>query len=59
MGHVSFGGAAATDVVVHDDARITCTTPPHAAGDVDVVVGFPGHQTLPGAFTFEPDEEQP
>ena len=50
--NVSFGGAAATSVVVVDDATITCTTPAHGAGLVDVVVGSPGTQTLAGAFTF-------
>ena len=50
--NVSFGGAAATSVVVVDDATITCTTPAHGAGLVDVVVGSPGTQTLVGAFTF-------
>ena len=35
---VTFGGVAATDVVVKDSTKIFCTTPAHAAGDVDVVV---------------------
>jgi hypothetical protein len=33
-----FGGEAATDVVVHDQTRITCTPPDHADGLVEVVV---------------------
>lgn len=49
---VSFGGAAATSVVVVDDQTITCVTPAHSAGAVDVVIGSPGRQTLPGAYTF-------
>jgi IPT/TIG domain len=35
---VTFGGNAATNVVVVDINTITCTTPAHAAGTVDVVV---------------------
>src|SRR5438552_15001953 len=43
---VTFGGAAATNVVVVNSTTITATTPAHAAGTVDVVVadadGCPG-----------------
>jgi hypothetical protein len=35
---VTFGGVAATSVVVSSSTKIFCTTPAHAAGDVDVVV---------------------
>jgi hypothetical protein len=35
---VAFGGAAASGVSVVDASTITCTTPAHAAGAVDVVV---------------------
>lgn len=35
---VSFGGTPATSVVVVDDTTITCVTPAHAAGAVNVVV---------------------
>lgn len=39
---VTFDGIPADDVVVVDDGTITLTTPPHAAGVVDVVVALPG-----------------
>ncbi len=51
---VSFGGTAATGVVVSSATSITATTPAHAAGAVDVVVtnsdGLNGRLT--GGFTF-------
>ncbi|MHC4944266.1 MAG: IPT/TIG domain-containing protein [Planctomycetota bacterium] len=50
---VAFGGASALDVVVVDPSTITCTTPAHAAGAVDVTVtNSNGADTLPGAFTY-------
>jgi hypothetical protein len=51
---VKFGGVAATSVSVASSTSITATTPPHAAGQVDVVVTNPDAQsgTLTGAFTF-------
>ena len=50
---VDFGGAAASDVVVVDQSTITCTTPAHAAGAVDVeVTNSNGSDTLPSAFTY-------
>lgn len=50
---VSFGGTAATNVVVVDETTITCTTPAHAAGAVDVVVtDDSGPVTEVGAFTY-------
>lgn len=35
---ITFGGSAATSVVVEDQYTITCVTPAHAAGAVNVVV---------------------
>jgi IPT/TIG domain. len=51
---VTFGGAAATSVVVVSATQITASTPPHKAGGVDVVVTNPGGQsgTLPSGFTY-------
>lgn len=50
---VTFGGTAATAVVVVDDETLTCTTPAHAAGAVDVVVTNPtGSKTETAAFTY-------
>jgi hypothetical protein len=52
--NIAFGGAAATDVAVANATQITCTTPPHAAGVVDVVVtNWDGQAaSLLGAFTY-------
>jgi hypothetical protein len=51
---VTFGGAAATSVVVVSATQITAKTPPHAQGSVNVTVTNPGGQsgTLAGGFTF-------
>ncbi len=51
---VTFGDAAATNVVVNSATSITVTTPAHAAGLVDVTVTNPdtGSGTLTGAFTY-------
>ncbi len=51
---VSFGSAAATNVVVVGDTQITATTPPSAAGVVAVAVANPGGlaATLAGAYTY-------
>jgi hypothetical protein len=51
---VRFGGAAATDVNVVSAATITCLTPPHAPGVVDVEVENPdgGTGSLPSAFAY-------
>ncbi len=50
---VSFGGAAATNVVVVGSTTITCTTPVHAAGSVDVAVSNDfGSDTLADGFTY-------
>lgn len=50
---VTFGGAAATNVVVVSDEQVTCTTPAHAAGAVDVVVADDAADvTVDDAFTY-------
>lgn len=51
---VTFGGASATNVSVTSATAITCTTPTHAAGAVDVAVAVParGSATLPSGFTY-------
>jgi len=49
---VQFGGVDADEVVV-SATEITCTTPPHAAGPVDVTVTQPsGTITLEHAYTY-------
>ncbi|MGQ9592492.1 MAG: IPT/TIG domain-containing protein, partial [Planctomycetota bacterium] len=52
---VTFGGSAASDVVV-SPTRITCTSPPHAAGPVEVTVRNPDGQSasLPEGFVYVP-----
>jgi hypothetical protein len=47
---VEFDGVAATEVNVVNDTTVTCRTPAHAAGLVDVEVLTVG--TLVGAFTY-------
>ena len=47
---VTFGGPAATSVVVVSATRITANTPRHKPGRVDIVVTNPG--MLAGAFTY-------
>ena len=51
---VTFGGTAATSVVVTNSTTITATTPAHAAGAVNVVVTNPDTQTgtLTNGFTY-------
>lgn len=51
---VTFGGAAATSVVVVDPHKITVSAPTHPAGNADVVVTNPDGKSgsLPGAFRF-------
>lgn len=51
---VTFGGTSATNVVLVNSTTITCTTPAHAAGAVNVVVTNPDTQTGTGtnAFTY-------
>jgi hypothetical protein len=52
---VTFGGAPATGVTVVNLTTITATTPPHAAGTVDVTVTNPGGETatLSAGFVYE------
>lgn len=51
---VTFGGVAATGVDVVSPAMMTCTTPAHAVGAVDVAVTDQDGTvaTLPGAYTY-------
>ena len=51
---VTFGGTAATNVVVVSSTSITATTPAHAAGAVTVTVSNPGGQSgsLANGFTY-------
>jgi hypothetical protein len=52
---VSFGGTAATSFTVDSDLQITATTPPHAAGPVDVAVTTPGGTSMvPGLYAYLP-----
>jgi hypothetical protein len=47
---VTFGGTAATAVIVVNSNTITCTTPAHAAGSVDTRVTTPkGVSAISGA----------
>lgn len=50
---VTFGGEVARNVVVVNDTTLTCRTPFHTQGDVDVVVSNAnGAALLAGAFRF-------
>ena len=51
---VTFGGVAATNVIVANATTITLTTPAHSAGAVTVVVTNPDGQvaSVPNGFTF-------
>jgi hypothetical protein len=50
---VTFGGTPATGVIINSSTQITCLTPPHSAGAVDVVVQDPlGNGTKTGGFTY-------
>jgi hypothetical protein len=50
---VSFGGSAASNVIVVSSNIITCTTPAHAAGTVDLAVTSGGTtSTLEGGYTY-------
>lgn len=63
-GVLSFGGGdsssgaqtnALASCTVNSPTQVTCTTPPHAPGAVDVAVTTPGGTfTLPGGFTYLP-----
>jgi|GEM_PF-5467473 len=53
---VTFGGSAATNVVLTSATTLTAVTPAHAAGAVDVVVTNPSggeSTTVTGGFTYE------
>jgi uncharacterized repeat protein (TIGR01451 family) len=52
---VTFGGTAATAVTVLNSTTITCTTPPHASGVVDVVLtnGDGQPTTVTNGFTYD------
>ncbi|HOV72515.1 MAG TPA: IPT/TIG domain-containing protein [Candidatus Hydrogenedentes bacterium] len=51
---VLFGNTPANDVIVAHSAQITCFTPPHEPGTVDVVVRSPGgtRGVLANAYTY-------
>jgi hypothetical protein len=49
---VTFGGAAASNVVVATATSVTCTTPAHAAGAVDVVLTSNDSQSATKASGF-------
>ncbi len=50
---VTVGGSNATDLVVVSATQVTVTSPPHAAGAVDIVLTAPGGTvTKPGAFIY-------
>lgn len=50
---VTFGGTAATGFLVNAPDTITCITPAHATGAVNVVVANPrGNATLTNGFTY-------
>ena len=50
---VTFGGVSATNVTRVDNTHLTCTTPAHAAGTVDVIVQDKnGTATLTNGFTY-------
>jgi len=54
--HVTFGGVQATNVSVNSSTTLSCYTPVHDAGTVDVVVTNPAGNsgTLANAYTFLP-----
>ena len=49
---VTFGGSSATSVVVVSGTSITCATPAHSAGAVDIVITNPDAKTVTGASGF-------
>lgn len=49
---VKFGTASATSVVVVDDNTVTCVSPAHSAGTVDVTVVTPFGTSGPQTFTY-------
>jgi hypothetical protein len=51
---VTFGGVAATDLLVVDDSFLVATTPAHAAATVDVAVTTSGGTVISaGAYTYD------
>jgi len=59
---ITFDGILATDVVWVDDTEMTCVTPPHSAGPVEVIVGSnaaPGDRRSVGTFTYDPIAASP
>ena len=50
---VTYGGTSATGVGFTSATQLTCTTPAHAAGQVNVVVTNPDQQTGTGTLIFE------
>jgi hypothetical protein len=58
---VTFGGTPATAVVRVSETSITCKTPEHDPGQVDVVVTNPDNQVgiLSGGFTYQPVAPNP
>ncbi|WP_022899088.1 IPT/TIG domain-containing protein [Humibacter albus] len=51
---VTFDGTDGGSFTVVSDTQITVTTPPHAVGDVDVVVDSPYGNSPAGTFTYTP-----
>jgi hypothetical protein len=51
-GTVTFDGTSAS-CTVDSDTQITCTSPAHAAGAVDVVVTVSGEGSATGSFTYQ------
>ena len=50
---ITVGGAPCTSVVVVSSTQITCVTPEHSAGTVDVVLTVPDFGTTTGSFTYD------
>ncbi|HEX8170035.1 MAG TPA: IPT/TIG domain-containing protein [Thermoanaerobaculia bacterium] len=56
---ILFDNAAATNVTIVDAATLTATAPPHAAGNVPVMVTCNGQSaSLPGGFTYVPGKRR-
>ena len=55
---ITFGGAAATNVVFVNSTKLTAKTPAHAAGPVNVVVKNPNNATatLTNGYTYVPQQ---
>jgi hypothetical protein len=51
---VTFDGDAATDIMIVDLQTLTCRTPAHALGLVDVVVTNPDTSTTTGSYQYVP-----